>query len=652
MKKPWQIWSLFAIILCVVLPAMVWLTMQINETDQLREQDRVETELARREAELQERINSALYRMDWWATPLVAQEAARPYYLYEPVYQVTTLSNRAPTRWPNQSFQAVPQTKNQTDDNPSQQGIEQTSPLVYETSDFVVMHFQISENDEITSPQVCGTHALSCGVSEAQLDLNGSNFAVASKLCSYEDIILECAELPQVNEDSQFGNSSFQTVYRDPAFNRFSNPYGQMEEVLTNNMLAQQRGGKGNNSKLEMQTERSQTRGNTEYAQRAQSAEMNARSQWASNQVNDLLPGTTGLVREGVMRPIWVGDRLLLARRVEGENKKLVQCCWLNWDNIRERLKEEVADLLPEVEFEPVKDQRDFKFSRAMATLPVQLIVDSQKLLSTLALDSPRPIRSSPSGLKLSLWLAWGGLGIAAFASALLLKGVMQLSERRAAFVSAVTHELRTPLTTFRMYSEMLAEKMVPQDKQHEYAETMKVEADRLSNLVENVLQFARLERGGGEDRSEQLCIGDLMGRFEDRLQNRVQDAGMQLKLQLNGSDEVNVITDPCKVEQIVFNLVDNACKYAQQSSNKRIIVDVTQRKGRTQISVQDFGPGVSPKFKSLLFKPFCKSDQEAANTASGVGLGLALCQRMAHSLGGKVFLANCEKGSRFVLEF
>lgn len=651
MKKPWQIWSLFAVILCVMLPAMVWLTMKINEADQLREQDRVETELARREAELRERINSALYRMDWWATPLVAQEAARPYYLYEPVYQVTTLSNRAPTRWP-QSFQATPQAPNTDEDNPSQQGMEQTSPLVYETSDFVVMHFQISEDNEISSPQVCGNHALNCGVSEAQMDINGMNFAVASKLCSYEEIILECAELPNVDNDSQFGNSSFQTVYRDPAFNRFSNAYGQVDEVLNNNMLAQQRGGKGNNSKLEIQTERSQSRGNMEYAQRAQSAEQNARSQWASNQVNDLLPGTTGLVREGVMRPIWVGDRLLLARRVEGENKKLVQCCWLNWENIRTKLKEEVADLLPEVEFEPVKDQRDFKFSRAMATLPVQLIVDSQKLLSTLALEPASPIRSSPSGLKLSLWLAWGGLGIAAFASALLLKGVMQLSERRAAFVSAVTHELRTPLTTFRMYSEMLAEKMVPQDKQHEYAETMKVEADRLSNLVENVLQFARLERGGGEDRTEQLSIGELLSRFEDRLQNRVQDAGMQLKLQLNGFDETNLATDPCKVEQIVFNLVDNACKYAQQSSNKRIIVDVSRKKGRTQISVQDFGPGVSPKFKSLLFKPFCKSDQDAANSASGVGLGLALCQRMAHSLGGKVYLANCEKGSRFVLDF
>ena len=96
-----------------------------------------------------------------------------------------------------------------------------------------------------------------------------------------------------------------------------------------------------------------------------------------------------------------------------------------------------------------------------MATLPVQLVVNSDKLLSTLALNSDPQTSSRPSALKLSMLVAWIGLGMAAFASALLLRGVIKLSERRAAFVSAVTHELRTPLTTFRMYSEMLAEEMV-----------------------------------------------------------------------------------------------------------------------------------------------------------------------------------------------
>jgi signal transduction histidine kinase len=637
-KKPWQIWSLFLMALCVVLPAMIWLTMQIHEADQVREQDRIETELARREAELQERINSALYRMDFWATPLVAQEAARPYYLYEPIYQV----NANPSL--NEQVAAAPdrQSKEET-------VFKQTSPLVYETSEFVVMHFQVTEDDQISSPQACGKFALTCGVSNETLMDNNSNFAQASKFCNYDAVSAACVELPEATQDAETTQIGFATVYRDPSFNRFANPYGMANDALTQ-QLANSLPTKG--TKSAQQADRNLNRGNSEYAQRVQSAEMSAQSQWATNQLSqNFLPQSGSLIREGVMRPMWLDDKLLLARRVEGADRKLVQCCWLDWEKIREQLKSEIGTLLPDVDFEPVTDEEEINFSRAMATLPIQLVVDSPKLLSTLALDSPFSSNTAPSGLKMSLWLAWTGLGLAVFASALLLKGVMQLSERRAAFVSAVTHELRTPLTTFRMYSEMLAENMVPDEKQQEYAETMKTEADRLSNLVENVLQFAGLERGSSESRREQITVVDLFERFKDRLHNRATEAAMDLNVELNGHGNQTLKTDPCKVEQVVFNLVDNACKYASKSDDKRVDV-LTKLKGNwLEIYVQDHGPGVAPKFRKRLFKPFCKSDQEAADTVSGVGLGLALCQRMASSLGGKVYLDNCDGGSTFVLE-
>lgn len=640
MKKPWQIWSLFGLILAVVLPAMVWLTWQINRVDHVREQDRVETELARQEAELQERINSALYRMDWWATPLVAQEAARPYFMYEPFYRVSTANSSWNFVQGGQSLQSEKLL-------PGTGETEHPSPLLYESSEYVVMHFQVYPNDQISSPQVSDM-AVSCGVPESQILDNDVNLNRAADFCRYQEVVLKCQELPPVSDLVPSGqNVDFQTVYHDPGFNRFSNPY-QTEE-LRNAQLANSATTQETKSKL--QVARSENRGNTEFAQRAQTAELNARSQWVSNQICDLVPTKTGLVREGVMRPLWIGDNLVLARRVEGENKKLVQCCWLDWEKIREKLKQEVADLLPEVEFEPVKQQQDLIFSRAMATLPIQLVVNSEKLLATLALDSPPQIAASPSGLKMSLWVAWIGLGLAAVASALLLKGVLQLSERRAAFVSAVTHELRTPLTTFRMYSEMLAEKMVPPENQHEYAETMKVEADRLSNLVENVLQFARLERETSEGRMESVPLADLLVRFEDRLQRRAGNADMNLTIKHSQSKET-VRTDPSKVEQVVFNLVDNACKYACGSEHREIEVGIKTVGGKVSIWVQDEGPGVAPKFRRRLFKPFCKSDQDSADTASGVGLGLALCQRMARSLGGRVYLAPSDNGSRFIFEF
>ena len=93
--------------------------------------------------------------------------------------------------------------------------------------------------------------------------------------------------------------------------------------------------------------------------------------------------------------------------------------------------------------------------------------------------------------------MGWGAVLFAVLAAAVLLHGVMTLSERRAAFVSSVTHELRTPLTTFRMYAEMLARGMVPDaERRQEYYETLQSESERLTLLVENVLAYARLERG------------------------------------------------------------------------------------------------------------------------------------------------------------
>lgn len=360
---------------------------------------------------------------------------------------------------------------------------------------------------------------------------------------------------------------------------------------------------------------------------------------------------TPGVIREGVMQPMWVDNHLILARRVDGKEKPVIQCCWLDWEAIQMALKAEVADLLPQVEFQPVKENNELILGTALTTIPVQLVVDSSKLLSTLAIDFGEEVKST-SGLKMSLVVAWCGLGLAALASALLLHGVMKLSERRATFVSAVTHELRTPLTTFRMYAEMLAEKMVPEGKQQEYANTLKVQADRLSHLVENVLQFARLERGATSGSDETLTIEDLFDRFSMRLVERANQADMSLSIDVDESiTKLQIKTQPSTIEQVIFNLVDNACKYALPSSNNQIEVACRRRSRALQFSVRDYGPGVATKYKKRMFQPFCKSDQDAANTAEGVGLGLALCCRMAASLGGRLYHEDCDDGASFVLE-
>ena len=170
--------------------------------------------------------------------------------------------------------------------------------------------------------------------------------------------------------------------------------------------------------------------------------------------------------------------------------------------------------------------------------------------------------------LRWALQIGWGAVLLAVVAAAFLLQGVMTLSERRAAFVSSVTHELRTPLTTFRMYAEMLAKGMVPDaNRRQEYFNTLQREAERLTLLVENVLAYARLERGRQPQAQDRVTLAALLDRVGPRLKQRAAQAGMQCELQLDeNAAHQEFTTDQAVVEQILFNLVDNAAKYAREA--------------------------------------------------------------------------------------
>jgi K+-sensing histidine kinase KdpD len=180
----------------------------------------------------------------------------------------------------------------------------------------------------------------------------------------------------------------------------------------------------------------------------------------------------------------------------------------------------------------------------------------------------------------------------------------------------------------------------------------LRVEADRLTHLVENVLLYARLERSNPRRCRTRLPVTDLLHRFQQRLAQRVEQADMELQVDM--SSEVakqTVETDPAAVEQIVFNLVDNACKYAGDAHDRRIQIGLAIRHRGLELSVRDFGPGVSAHQARHLFRPFCKSADEAARSAPGVGLGLALCRRLAQDLGGQLtWKQDGQAGACFVL--
>jgi signal transduction histidine kinase len=346
--------------------------------------------------------------------------------------------------------------------------------------------------------------------------------------------------------------------------------------------------------------------------------------------------------REGALTALWIGDALVLARRVGVGGAVHVQGCWLDWPRLRGELLASVEDLLPGARLEPATSAQPDE-ERRLATLPVRLLPGRAA--------PPPPAGLSPT--RLSLAGLWACALLAAVAVAVLLRGVMELSERRRVFVSAVTHELRTPLTTFRLYTDMLAEGMVaPEEKRRDYVGRLRIEAERLGHLVENVLFYARVESGRGAAAQEVFELGPALEEMRPRLAERAARSGLELAcVQDGGAAGAKVQADRSALEQVLLNLVDNACKYAAASTPARVEVELRAADGRAAIRVRDHGPGLSAAGRRKLFQPFSKSDREAANSAPGIGLGLALSRRLARAQGGELSLeASGPDGAVFVL--
>jgi signal transduction histidine kinase len=370
--------------------------------------------------------------------------------------------------------------------------------------------------------------------------------------------------------------------------------------------------------------------------------EFQARQQTFQNTlvVPRAVPAPRPSTREGALTALWVGDALLLARRVGIGGAVHVQGCWLDWTRLRGELLASVEDLLPGARLEPAAAAARPDEERRLATLPVRLLPGAVAV-------------AQPSGLsptRLSLAGVWACALLAALAVAALLRGVMELSERRQVFVSAVTHELRTPLTTFRLYTDMLAEGMVTDEaKRRDYVDRLRTEAERLGHLVENVLFYARVESGRSAAAREAFDLGPALVEMRPRLAERATRAGLELALA--NAEGATVHVDRSALEQILLNLVDNACKYAAASTPPRIEMDVQASDGRAIIRVRDHGPGLSPMGRGRLFRAFAKSDRDAANSAPGIGLGLALSRRLARAQGGELSLeASGPEGAVFAL--
>jgi signal transduction histidine kinase len=705
MNKPWIIWSFSALIALLVFGAMGMITQHTLGLE--KERARAEAK-----AELEERIRLALWRMDTAASGILAEENNRPAWHFRDVdlrraVQPTPLNLDVPENVRlhfevNQGVVSTPQVNSWSAPAPepvweSRSGqVSQGAELSRQKGgDWMSLQHLLNSDGTFRGGQkkrnvlrpVAGNNlGVICAVAfqggevpkvEDQKDeaLWDAKVAMAQEQrLATKNSLVRNAKGYQANYNAA-EKVKRKEIVRKSSGNKRQSSYDQLARNIKEKKLEKPRvnapvmkdvaaelvGGARDQKASPVQAGTKGADMPKDKRQGTQQTQVDQEDQ--ISQVSDVASDKKTLdvdMTEGVhlssLTPVWLGEDLILVREVSDGAKRRVQGVWLDAAAISISLIKDIADLLPDARLEPVRHGRkvllgelpdpDADDPMVMAALPWRLLPGEVAVVE--------PAGWTP--MRKTLAVAWIGALLAALAAVVLLRGVVKLSERRASFVSSVTHELRTPLTTFSLYSDMLAEGMVQDEaKQKSYLRTLRKESARLTHLVENVLAYSRVERGSARARVETVRVGELVDRMCERLRARAVDAGMQLHCEITPDvAEREIRVDTTAVEQIIFNLVDNASKYASGEGcgkviELRAIAHPKVSKG-VAFQVCDEGPGVDRSEHRKLFRAFHKSAQDAAHSKPGVGLGLALCRRLARALGGDLKIVERDKGACFEL--
>jgi two-component system phosphate regulon sensor histidine kinase PhoR len=212
-----------------------------------------------------------------------------------------------------------------------------------------------------------------------------------------------------------------------------------------------------------------------------------------------------------------------------------------------------------------------------------------------------------------------------------------RLAALKSDFVANVSHELKTPLALVRMFGEMLLSGRVPSDdKRRQYLQIIVGESERLTALIENVLDFAKVERGKAAYEFAPGQVGEVVARAVEIYRYRAEREGMEVSLQIEDGLPVSSI-DARALELAVINLLDNAFKYAKEGGRVDIEVEIERAGKMVRVCVSDRGPGISPEDRERIFERFVRGRNAGESRVRGSGIGLALVKHIAESHGGAI---------------
>jgi len=241
-------------------------------------------------------------------------------------------------------------------------------------------------------------------------------------------------------------------------------------------------------------------------------------------------------------------------------------------------------------------------------------------------------------------------LSVTLFGAYLLWRDVRRelgLAEMRSQFVSSVSHELKTPLTAIRMFAETLhMGRFQNPQRQSEYLDTIVSESERLTRLLNNVLDFSKIEQGNKAYRPKPASLAEIVQSAARTLHYPLAQQGFDLRIEVeDGMPPVQVDRDA--LEQAILNLLSNAMKYSGE--NREIGLCLRRQDGQALIQVTDRGVGIDPKEQTRIFEKFYRVPAPENQLVPGTGLGLALVTHIVKAHGGRLEVHSTpQKGSTF----
>ncbi|MBB6447701.1 sensor histidine kinase [Bacillus benzoevorans] len=223
------------------------------------------------------------------------------------------------------------------------------------------------------------------------------------------------------------------------------------------------------------------------------------------------------------------------------------------------------------------------------------------------------------------------------------------LKQERNEFLASISHELRTPLTYIKGYADIVLKRNLAAEDREKYLTIIVDESNRLSRLIKELFELAKIDQNSFVIQKERIDLVHFMNKMEEKLSPAFQEK--KIKLAVECHPDLCLYADPLRLEQILFNLLDNAMKYSREGA--KVTLKGWKARNSIHLSVKDSGKGIPEKDIPYIFNRFYRVDKSRTRSLGGTGLGLAIVKELVHAHGADITVTSEENaGTEFEIIF